>query len=808
MGHQNNSLKILYLNTYGQTKFTSEKQLQVQDMIIHLCCDIIHLQETDCNEASFQHCSFIQNNFTLITNNSATKFGTSSLIKNNLCLENIAFDTEGRVILFYISGITFCNIYLQAGTEALSRSAREQYCGEIIPNLMVNRVMSSVAGGDWNCIIDKVDATHHPASKISPTLSRLVKSFGWKDSFRICNGNIKHFSHYYTSGDQVGATRIDREYMWGEVEVLKSEYIPCAFSDHLGLLSEVKVTSISSKKISPRGSPFLKIRDEVAGDKIFQHCVAESMENWKLIRCEGLNVLTWWELVVKPGLQQIALARSKEMNREQKGELNILLVRQAYLVKKLRNNLSSFDLLSSLHSVQILIRDWYKRRNKKIQTQSREKEFQLSEGTRIYHHELHRKKMNKSSILSLETEEGLLEGHEKCAAYLENKVCELLGVDAYLDPVAQATLLDEVSRVFTDADNVMFESMPTKQELLDTIKSSNLKAAAGTDGIPGLVYKECWGCLGDPLHDVVTALFSGEDLTVSMRKALMIFSTKPKKPNSRKPSDKRRISILNCDFKLYEGLYARRFRKLACKSLSPLQYVAGTNRTIQHGIARARDAINAATRSGLACGIGDQDYVQAFDFLVLSWVWMVLEKKGVLPTTLTRLKGLFKSGITIPVVNNIPGRAILDRRGSLRQGGVGSMEWFGIGIDPLEMYLEERLAGIPVPCLPVQGPVQENEEGPLPPSEERFKLMAFCDDMRPAICSLQEFVTCDTGASLFERAAGTKLHRDPSMNKCKFLPLGKWRRCLTQDDIPTPYMRITDTHMLLLSCSWPNLQTF
>ena len=43
---------------------------------------------------------------------------------------------------------------------------------------------------------------------------------------------------------------------------------------------------------------------------------------------------------------------------------------------------------------------------------------------------------------------------------------------------------------------------------------------------------------------------------------------------------------------------------------------------------RARDAITAATNQNLRCGIGDQDYIAAFDFLVLSWVWLVLERKG------------------------------------------------------------------------------------------------------------------------------------------------------------------------------------
>ena len=273
----------------------------------------------------------------------------------------------------------------------------------------------------------------------------------------------------------------------------------------------------------------------------------------------------------------------------------------------------------------------------------------------------------------------------------------------------------------------------------------------------------------------------------------MNFCPKPKKSNSIKPSDKRRISVLNCDFKLYEGLLARRFRQIGERILSPNQFVAGQNRSIHHGIARAREAITIATSRNLRCGIGDQDYIAAFDFLVLSWVWQVLDHKGVSNVTISRLQNLYADGLTVPIVNSIPGRAVKDIRGALRQGGVGSMEWFAIGIDPLLIFLEHNLNGIPIISLAVHGPALEFENFPLPCLEERFKFMAYCDDVKPAITSIEEFIVADKGASLFEKAAGTRLHRDPNSNKCKFLPLGKWRKELNQDMIPTPYMKLTDT---------------
>ena len=416
----------------------------------------------------------------------------------------------------------------------------------------------------------------------------------------------------------------------------------------------------------------------------------------------------------------------------------MLFIRQAYAVKKLQTS-RSVQHLADLKYVQGLIRNWFDRESRKVQLQSRKDEFVTSEATRIYHHELHKQFIKKSSIVKLDTEEGLLEGHNKCAQYLEKKVRELLCYPADLDKSAQDTLLDLVTPVFSDRDNEMLESLPTSEEILRCLSSSNLNASAGSDGISSLVYKECWDVLGDSISEVIKTLFTGSAPTTSMRTALMNFCSKPKKVTSIKPGDKRRISILNCDFKLYEGLLAKCFRKLGSRVLSPLQFVAGGNRTIHHGIARARDAIEAALMLKIECGIGDQDYIAAFDFLVLKWVWRVLEHKGVTSITINRLQTLYANGITIPVINNIQSQAIKDVRGSLRQGGAGSMEWFAFGIDPLFHFLDQYLSGIPVSTLPVAGPAEEGEMFPLPPQEERFKAMAFCDDVKPTICSLEEF---------------------------------------------------------------------
>ena len=146
---------------------------------------------------------------------------------------------------------------------------------------------------------------------------------------------------------------------------------------------------------------------------------------------------------------------------------------------------------------------------------------------------------------------------------------------------------------------------------------------------------------------------------------------------------------------------------------------------------------------------------------------------------------------TVVMVNNIPGKVVSNIRQTLRQGDLPSMHFFSYGIDPLLVYLEERLQGILIASLPVQGPAGVGQHG-LQPIEQRYKLIGYADDVKPAITSMQEFSLVDMAMTLFEKASGCRLHRDPASKKCKFLPLARWRGTLQQEDIPCPYMSLSD----------------
>ena len=63
-----------------------------------------------------------------------------------------------------------------------------------------------------------------------------------------------------------------------------------------------------------------------------------------------------------------------------------------------------------------------------------------SEKVRIFHHELHRKHLKKSSILKLTTDDLKLEGHNECSDFLEKSVSEILSGSPELDESTGCTL--------------------------------------------------------------------------------------------------------------------------------------------------------------------------------------------------------------------------------------------------------------------------------------------------------------------------------------------------------------------------------
>ena len=413
---------------------------------------------------------------------------------------------------------------------------------------------------------------------------------------------------------------------------------------------------------------------------------------------------------------------------------------------------------------------------------------------RIYHYELHKRAINKSTILKLKTPEKEAKGHQECANFLADEIRNLWEKEAKLNEKAQEDLLKEVATTFTEEDNNLLDAPITNQEIKDSLNSCNMKAAPGTDSITYQTYKTCWHILGEDLGDVLREVVQSKKPTESMKHSFMFFTPKSGKSSPPRPKDLRKISLLNSDFKILSGVYANRLKKMEEHTLSNIQYSVKP-RKVTHAICEARDAINSIKPGQKGVAIGEFDFMQAFDLLCLEgWTWRVFEAKGASPTFIATMKALYTdpegAGYCIPVINNEKMPRVKNIRKILRQGDRVSCTLYNYSVDPLLTYLERRLQGITYHKLKTHGPKHPKLGGPAP-LESRFKLAGYIDDIKTSISNREEFHTLDNALHLFEEASGCRLHRDPKSGKCNLLTLGQWTGW-KQEDIPLNYMKLTD----------------
>ena len=139
-------------------------------------------------------------------------------------------------------------------------------------------------------------------------------------------------------------------------------------------------------------------------------------------------------ILVKPGIHRLAINRSKEINKQKNSILNCLLMKQVFFTKELQaGHLARFHQLTE---TKARIVEWYENESRKVVLQTRVDDVQESEKVRIYHHEQHKKSIKKTSILKLQTYEGLLVGHEACSSFLESQLANLLLHPDNLEPTA------------------------------------------------------------------------------------------------------------------------------------------------------------------------------------------------------------------------------------------------------------------------------------------------------------------------------------------------------------------------------------
>ena len=185
-------MKIVFLNIYGQSGFSLRKIIELENFLYCNKIDIACLQETNIEENTFSD-SNIPSFYNVTINNNRSGYGTCTLVKKHLPVENVVKDTDGRLISVDVNNMSIVNLYLQSGNDKTSKSQREDFISNT-PNILLYKRENGLLGGDLNSIVDQKDSINYPGQKMSECFKKLINLYKLQDAFRKLYPHAKQYS--------------------------------------------------------------------------------------------------------------------------------------------------------------------------------------------------------------------------------------------------------------------------------------------------------------------------------------------------------------------------------------------------------------------------------------------------------------------------------------------------------------------------------------------------------------------------------------------------------------------------------------
>ena len=169
----------------------------------------------------------------------------------------------------------------------------------------------------------------------------------------------------------------------------------------------------------------------------------------------------------------------------------------------------------------------------------------MSDETKLYHYESLQNYVTKSEIKKIEVDGCIYEGQKDIENIINHTLEQSMSKTFTLDLEACENLFSfQVPQISKSMDDDLNREISTV-ELKKALQQLNSKASPGMDGIPSTLYENLADVFAPYMLEVFNFILRGEDTpTETMRTSTVQFLSKPKKANSIRLSDKRKISVL------------------------------------------------------------------------------------------------------------------------------------------------------------------------------------------------------------------------------------------------------------------------
>jgi len=482
-----------------------------------------------------------------------------------------------------------------------------------------------IVAGDLNLVLDPLkDAVNRNMSKCEIISSNLFKEnakvLELVDGFRrINNGGGFSWSRGKTF------SRLDYIFMSEDLgNLIHEAKVDWSFdrSDHAAVTALVRIP-----KIKPRGPGLSKVNADVLKNQAVKEefiiklneMLADIPDNWDPNRkLEFLKVATrsiMGEIAGKQKrLEDIEFkAISEQLNRLQNNYAECLS-------KGIEIPLAS----ETISALKIEIEKFLEIKAQKLAEKAKSKWFDEGEKSNKYFLNLLNRRRQETTINEIWKDSKKANSQEEIEALVVEFYGELYDVDTSLKDNYDFFFPD-LPRL-TEEDRKMLDKEITLEELRQTLSTCQ-ESAPGPDGIPYLVYKECWEVYGPfILNSWNHCKLSGKLQEFNRSSSITLIPKEGKDPKL--IGNWRPITLTNCDLKIFTKLLANRVAKVLPKILleSQVAYVPG--RAVQDNLRMFEFFNSYCEKHNIESVIISLDAAKAFDSVDHKYMFETLRRFG------------------------------------------------------------------------------------------------------------------------------------------------------------------------------------
>jgi hypothetical protein len=259
------------------------------------------------------------------------------------------------------------------------------------------------------------------------------------------------------------------------------------------------------------------------------------------------------------------------------------------------------------------------------------------------------KRRKKKKILSLDNDNGKIEGQANLMAYITNFYKVLFGPPKENSFTLDESRKDDIPQV-SHVENTFLTAPFTEKEVKEAIFSMEHNKAPGPDGFPAEFYQRFWDVIKDDLMQMFHELHAGNFPLFSLN--FGILSLIPKTHEANNIQKFRPICLLNVSFKIFTKVATSRINSVADNIVSPSQTAFMRGRNILEGVVILHETIHELHRKKPNGVIVKIDFEKAYDNVRWPFLFQSLRIKGFSPKWISWIESFISRGSVAINVND------------------------------------------------------------------------------------------------------------------------------------------------------------